>query len=64
MSSAVLGARNLTGCEHRLALDFTEHGDAAASDTSPEARRRIEAAQGHRDHVITTLYGFQSDRVP
>ncbi|MEJ9078314.1 TM0106 family RecB-like putative nuclease [Gordonia malaquae] len=64
MSSAVLGARNLTGCEHRLALDFTEHGDAAASDASPEARRRIEAAQGHRDHVITTLHGFQSDRTP
>ncbi|GEE00477.1 recombinase RecB [Gordonia spumicola] len=62
MSSAVLGARNLTGCEHRLALDFTERGDAAASDTSPEARRRIEAAQVHRDHVIATLHGFQSDR--
>ncbi len=62
MSSAVLGARNLTGCEHRLALDFTEHGDAAASDMSPEARRRIEAAQSHRDQVIGMLHGFQSDR--
>ncbi|MCF8587256.1 TM0106 family RecB-like putative nuclease [Gordonia liuliyuniae] len=60
MSSAVLGARNLSGCEHRLALDFAERGDAAASDVSPEARRRIEAAQSHRASVIATLHGFQS----
>ncbi|WOC12113.1 TM0106 family RecB-like putative nuclease [Gordonia sp. MP11Mi] len=60
MSSAVLGARNLNGCEHRLALDFAERGDAAASDLSPEARRRIEAAQSHRGSVIATLHGLQS----
>ncbi|WP_132992739.1 TM0106 family RecB-like putative nuclease [Gordonia zhaorongruii] len=63
-SSAVLGARNLTGCEHRLALDFTVQGDAAASDVSPEARRRIEAAQLHRDEVIALLHGLQSDKDP
>ncbi|MBB4134372.1 TM0106 family RecB-like putative nuclease [Gordonia humi] len=62
MSSAVLGARNLSGCEHRLALDATERGDAAASDVTPEARRRIDAAQSHRDAVIATLHGFQSDK--
>ena len=65
MSSAVLGARNLTGCEHRLALDFAaadEAVDLAAADTAPEARRRIEAAEAHRAHVIGLLHGFQSDR--
>ena len=60
MSPAVLGARNLSGCEHRLALDFTERGDASASDVSPEARRRIDAAQSHRASVIATLHGLQS----
>lgn len=62
MGSAILGARNLTGCEHRLALDFAPADTDAATPETAEANRRIEAAQSHRRHVIDLLRGFQSDR--
>ncbi|MBM7368149.1 TM0106 family RecB-like putative nuclease [Gordonia hydrophobica] len=62
MGSAILGARNLTGCEHRLALDFAPAEDASRTPESAEANRRIEAAQAHRRQVIDLLRGFQSDR--
>ncbi|MGB3707811.1 TM0106 family RecB-like putative nuclease [Gordonia sp. (in: high G+C Gram-positive bacteria)] len=61
MRSAILGARNLTGCEHRLALDFTVEQERDAAETA-EANRRIEAAQAHRRAVIDRLRGFQSGR--
>ncbi|MFT4087177.1 MAG: TM0106 family RecB-like putative nuclease [Gordonia sp. (in: high G+C Gram-positive bacteria)] len=61
MRSAVLGARNLAGCEHRLALDFSRADEAAAGE-SAEAGRRMEAAQEHRARVIEMLLGMQSSR--
>ncbi|ALG83337.1 TM0106 family RecB-like putative nuclease [Gordonia phthalatica] len=62
MGSAILGARNLTGCEHRLALDFASSEAAARTGETAEANRRIEAAQSHRRHVIDALRQFQSHR--
>ncbi|MCK0439094.1 TM0106 family RecB-like putative nuclease [Gordonia alkaliphila] len=57
MGSAVLGARDLAGCEHRLALDSAARaaGDGAQALETPEARRRIEAAQAHRAQVVEQL---------
>ncbi|MFC0316163.1 TM0106 family RecB-like putative nuclease [Gordonia phosphorivorans] len=57
MGSAVLGARDLAGCEHRLALDSAarQTGDGPEVLESPDARRRIEAAQAHRAEVVNTL---------
>lgn len=58
MAAAVLGARDLTGCEHRLALDFAER-ETAGTPPSPEARRRIEAAAEHRSDVLDYLRRLQ-----
>ena len=60
MDSPVLGARDLTGCDHRLALDFSSRETGDPVGESAEAARRIEAAQAHREHVIGTLRGLQS----
>ncbi|MFM9377223.1 TM0106 family RecB-like putative nuclease [Gordonia sp. VNK21] len=60
MDSAVLGARNLSGCEHRLALDFNRREQAVPVEQTTEAQRRIEAAQIHRNEVISMLRGLQS----
>ncbi|MFT3716433.1 MAG: TM0106 family RecB-like putative nuclease [Gordonia sp. (in: high G+C Gram-positive bacteria)] len=62
MDSAVLGARNLTGCEHRLALDFAAVDRGAPLVESTEAARRIEAAQAHREAVVATLLDLQAAR--
>ena len=62
MGSAILGARNLTGCEHRLALDFAPSEAAERTAETAEANRRIEAAQSHRRQVIDRLREFQSHR--
>lgn len=62
MGSAILGARNLTGCEHRLALDFAPSEARARTAETAEANRRIEAAQSHRRHVIDMLREFRSHR--
>ncbi|AVL99226.1 recombinase RecB [Gordonia iterans] len=64
MGSAVLGARDLTGCEHRLALDSAARADgtAAAQLESPDALRRIEAATAHRRDVIAMLQRLQAER--
>ncbi|WFN92951.1 TM0106 family RecB-like putative nuclease [Gordonia sihwensis] len=62
MGSAILGARNLTGCEHRLALDSAAAADGVAKPETAEANRRIEAAQAHRRHVLDLIRGFWSDR--
>ncbi|WP_026918529.1 TM0106 family RecB-like putative nuclease [Gordonia shandongensis] len=59
MGSAILGARNLTGCEHRLALDFAPREELAAAvsaEETAEAQRRIEAAQAHRREVLATIH--------
>ncbi|GAC57666.1 hypothetical protein GOHSU_23_00120 [Gordonia hirsuta DSM 44140 = NBRC 16056] len=61
----ILGARDLTGCEHRLALDAAARtaGDGPAETESPDALRRIEAAQAHRAQVLQLLREAQ-DRLP
>lgn len=60
----VLGARDLSGCEHRLALNSTARaaGDVLAVTETPDALRRIEAAQLHRGQVLTTLADLQRNR--
>lgn len=62
MNSAVLGARDLTGCEHRLALNTAarESGGDVHRPESPDAARRIEAAQAHRRQVLDTLRALQA----
>ncbi|EGD54156.1 TM0106 family RecB-like putative nuclease [Gordonia neofelifaecis] len=62
MGSAILGARNLTGCEHRLALDFSPRDDVVTEPETAEANRRIEAAQAHRRTVLDLIAGLQSGR--
>lgn len=62
MSSAVLGARDLSGCEHRLALDSAARMNHASTPIleSAEALRRIEAAQEHRHAVLTKMQELQA----
>ncbi|MEZ5212264.1 TM0106 family RecB-like putative nuclease [Gordonia sp. (in: high G+C Gram-positive bacteria)] len=64
MGAAILGARDLSGCEHRLALDSALASDARATPIgeTPEALRRIEAAQEHRRAVLDTLRALQAER--
>ncbi|NLG47388.1 TM0106 family RecB-like putative nuclease [Gordonia sp. (in: high G+C Gram-positive bacteria)] len=62
MGSAILGARNLTGCEHRLALDFAPAESTTSTTETAEANRRIEAAQSHRREVIARLYEANAQR--
>ncbi|MGB6245446.1 MULTISPECIES: TM0106 family RecB-like putative nuclease [Gordonia] len=62
MGSAILGARNLTGCEHRLALDFAPRDQVAGGPETAEANRRIEAAQAHRREVLELIGRLQSGR--
>lgn len=60
MSTVVLGARDLTGCEHRLALSAAARTEERpVAEETPEARRRIEAAQEHRATVIARLRELQ-----
>lgn len=62
MSSAVLGARDLNGCEHRLALDSAARASGAADRPAetPDALRRIEAATDHRRKVLEVLRELQA----
>ncbi|MFT3660554.1 MAG: TM0106 family RecB-like putative nuclease [Gordonia sp. (in: high G+C Gram-positive bacteria)] len=64
MGAAVLGARDLTGCEHRLALDNAARvtGTAGSEVESPDARRRIEAATAHRHEVIATITAMLAEQ--
>ncbi len=64
MRAVILGARDLTGCEHRLALTAAarESGEESSTGDTPEARRRIEAAAEHRAAVIERLRAFQEGR--
>ncbi len=59
----VLGARDLSGCEHRLALNAAARvdGEAPVAPEAPDARRRIEAAQEHRAQVLQVLADLQRD---
>lgn len=61
----MLGARDLTGCEHRLALDFAPvpAGTPWTEDTpSPDVEQRIRAAGEHRARVQELLRGLHSDQ--
>ncbi|MFZ2511026.1 MAG: TM0106 family RecB-like putative nuclease [Gordonia sp. (in: high G+C Gram-positive bacteria)] len=53
----VLGARDLSGCEHRLALTSAARaaGEAPTATETPDAVRRIEAAQSHRAQILQVL---------
>ena len=60
----VLGARDLIGCEHRLALTAAARarGDVPVAAEAPDAMRRIEAAQAHRAQVVDLLAALQVPR--
>ncbi|MFW0789818.1 TM0106 family RecB-like putative nuclease [Gordonia sp. CPCC 205333] len=64
VSSPVLGARDLTGCEHRLALDFAARTDSppAREQSAPEVTQRIRAATEHRSKVQDLLRSLHSDQ--
>lgn len=67
MNSPVLGARDLTGCEHRLALDFkttdfTSTPTTEATVEAPEVTQRKRAAVEHRVKVRNLLRGIHSDQ--
>ncbi|NMO04390.1 TM0106 family RecB-like putative nuclease [Gordonia sp. TBRC 11910] len=66
MSSPVLGARDLTGCEHRLALDFAPGRDTMPVEpvTDPDVAQRIRAATEHRGRVRDLLRSLHSDQPP
>ncbi|MEP9417233.1 TM0106 family RecB-like putative nuclease [Gordonia sp. VNQ95] len=61
---AILHARDLAGCEHRLALDVSHPQLAADRPRTAEAVRRTEAANSHRDRVRDLLRAMHSDQPP
>nr|WP_040524286.1 TM0106 family RecB-like putative nuclease [Gordonia effusa] len=65
MGSPVLGARDLTGCEHRVALDFAAKFDDALptqEQSTPDVAQRIRAATEHRGKVRELLRAIHSDQ--
>lgn len=62
MTAVVLHPRDLSGCEHRLALD-TSHADLAAQMShAPDTTRRIQAATDHRMRIRDLLRALHSDQ--
>lgn len=60
----MLGSRDLTGCEHRLALDFApgERPPSVQTTESPDVIQRIRAAGEHRVRVRDLLRSLHSDQ--
>ncbi|MEN2513291.1 TM0106 family RecB-like putative nuclease [Gordonia polyisoprenivorans] len=61
---SLLHARDLAGCEHRLALDSAHPEMTRDRPQTPEAARRTEAAALHRDRVRDLLRAIHSDQEP
>lgn len=59
-----LHARDLVGCEHRLALDTAHPELARDRPLVPEVARRTEAAALHRGRVHGLLAAIHSDQAP
>lgn len=62
--ATVLHPRDLSGCEHRLALDHAYPDLVADRPDKPEARRRKDAAAEHRVAVRDMVRGLHSDQPP
>lgn len=62
MRPAILHARDLAGCEHRLALDVTHPDLVRDRPRTAEALRRTEAAEAHRTRVHDVLRAMHSDQ--
>lgn len=60
MAAAVLHPRDLAGCEHRVALDFSHPDLVRDRADTPEAARRKESAQLRRERIRDFLLGLHS----
>ena len=60
----VVAARDLVGCEHRLALDHTPGLTPPVTQDSPEVTQRKQAAADHRARIRRFLAGVHSDGPP
>ncbi|MGV9479513.1 TM0106 family RecB-like putative nuclease [Gordonia aichiensis] len=64
VAAAVLHPRDLAGCEHRVALDFSHPELVRDRGDTPEAARRKESAQLRRERIRDLLTGLHSDEPP
>ncbi|WP_439031076.1 TM0106 family RecB-like putative nuclease [Gordonia terrae] len=62
MAPVVLSPRDLAGCEHRVALDFSHDRRPGAETDPPGVQRRKEAAADHRAAVRELLRAVHSDQ--
>ncbi|GAA1459393.1 TM0106 family RecB-like putative nuclease [Williamsia maris] len=61
MTLPLLTARDLAGCEHRLALDHLNAREVVDASDDPSVTRRKEAAAVHRAAVAQVLAGIHTD---